>query len=65
MRKHCPNVCNFRQGLATESTNSAPMRTIVTAALQRQYSQKELIFWITPLVLCEILRCRITLANSS
>jgi hypothetical protein len=24
------------------------MRTIVTAALQRQYSQTELIFWITP-----------------
>jgi hypothetical protein len=23
------------------------MRTIVTAALQRQYSQMELIFWIT------------------
>jgi hypothetical protein len=27
------------------------MRTIVTAALQRQYSQTELIFWITLVVL--------------
>ena len=47
MRKQCSNVCKFRPCLATESTNSAPMRTIVTAALQRQYSQTELIFWIT------------------
>jgi len=47
MRKHCSNVCKLRRCLATESTNSAPMRTIVTAALQRQYSQTELIFWIT------------------
>jgi len=44
MRKHCPNVCKFRLYLATESTNSAHMHTIVTAALQRQYSQTELIF---------------------
>ena len=44
MRKHCPNVCKLRLCLATESTNSAPMRTIVTAALQRQYSQTELNF---------------------
>jgi len=47
MCKHCSNVCKFRPCLATESTNSAHMRTIVTAALQRQYSQTELIFWIT------------------
>jgi len=47
MRKHCSNVCKFRPCLATESTNSARMRTIVTAALQRQNSQTELIFWIT------------------
>ena len=47
MRKHCSNVCKFRPCLATESTNSAPMRTKVTAALQRQYSQTGLIFWIT------------------
>jgi len=51
MRKHCSNVCKFRPCLATVSTNSARMRTIVTAALQRQYSQKELIFWITLLTL--------------
>jgi hypothetical protein len=30
-----------------ESTKSARMRTIVTTALQRQYSQTEVIFWIT------------------
>ena len=47
MRKHCSNVCKWRPCLATESTNSARMRTIMTAALQRQYSQTELIFWIT------------------
>jgi len=47
MRKHCSNVCKFRPCLATVSTNSARMRTVVTAALQRQYSQMELIFWIT------------------
>ena len=47
MRKHCSNVCKFRPCLATESTNSALMRTIVTAALQWQYSQTKLIFWIT------------------
>jgi hypothetical protein len=32
MRKHCSNVCELRLCLATESTNSARMRTIVTAA---------------------------------
>jgi hypothetical protein len=47
MRKHCSNVCKLRPCLATESTNSARMRTIMTAVLQRQYSQTELIFWIT------------------
>jgi len=41
------NVCKLRPCLATQSTNSARMRTIVTAALQRQYSQTELIFRIT------------------
>ena len=49
MRKHCSNVCKLRPYLATESTYSARMRTIVTAALQRRYSQTELIFWITVL----------------
>ena len=47
MRKQCSNVCKFRPCLATESTNSVRMRTIVTSALQRQYSQTELIFRIT------------------
>ena len=46
MCKSCSNVCNLCPCLVTESTNSARMRTIVTAALQRQYSQMELIFWI-------------------
>jgi len=50
MRKHRSNICKFRPCLATESTNSARMRTIVTAALQRQYSQTELIFWLTLVV---------------
>ena len=47
MRKHCSHVCIFRPCLATVSTNSARISTTVTAALQRQYSQTELIFWIT------------------
>jgi hypothetical protein len=47
MRKHSSNVCKLRPCLATESTNSVRMRTIVTAALQRQYSQTEFILWIT------------------
>jgi len=47
MRKHCSNVCKLRHCLDKESKNSARMHTIVTAALQRQYSQTELIFWIT------------------
>ena len=46
MRKNRSNVCKLRLCLATESTNSARMHTIVTAALQRQYSQTELTFWI-------------------
>ena len=44
--KHCSNVCKLLLCLSTESTNSARMRTIVTAELQRQYSQTELTFWI-------------------
>jgi hypothetical protein len=47
MRKHCSNVCKMRPCLDKESKNSARMRTIVTAALQRQYSQTELNFWIS------------------
>jgi len=46
MRKHSLNVCKLRLCLATESTNSARMHTIVAAALQRQYLQMELTFWI-------------------
>ena len=46
MPKHCSNVRKLRPYLATESTNSARMRTLVTAALQWQYSQTELTFWI-------------------
>ena len=46
MRKHCSDVCKLRPCLNKESKNSARLRTIVTAALQRQYSQTELIFWI-------------------
>jgi general stress protein CsbA len=37
----------FRGVLTQNQTYSARMRTIVTAALQRQYSQTEFIFWIT------------------
>jgi len=47
MCKQCSNVCKFRTCLATESTNLARKCTIVTTVLQRQYSQTELIFWIT------------------
>jgi hypothetical protein len=45
MHKHCSNVCKLHQCLDKESKISARMRTIVTAALQRQYSQTELTFW--------------------
>jgi len=51
MRKHCSDVCKLRPCLNKESKNSARLRTIVTAALQQQYSQTELIFWIS-LVYC-------------
>jgi len=47
MRKHCSDVCKLRPCLNKVSKNSARMRTIVTAALLRQYSQTELIFWIS------------------
>jgi hypothetical protein len=47
MRKHCSNVCNLRPCLDKESNNSERKRTIVAAALQRQYSQTELTFWIS------------------
>ena len=47
MRKHCSDVCKLRPCLNKESKNSARLRTIVTTALQRQYSQTERIFWIS------------------
>ena len=47
MRKHCSDVCKLRPCLNKESKNSARLCTIVTAVLQRQYSQTELIFWIS------------------
>ena len=50
MRKYCSNVYKLRPYLATESTNSARMSTIVNTVLQRQYSQTELIFWTTLVV---------------
>jgi len=37
----------MRLCLATESTNSAHMRTIMTAALQFHHAQTEFIFWVT------------------
>jgi len=47
MRKHCSNVSKLCPCLDKELKNSARIRTIMTTALQRQYSQTELIFWIT------------------
>ena len=52
MRKNCSDVYKLCPCLVTESTNWARMRTIVTAALQRQYSQTELIFWVTLVPSC-------------
>ena len=57
MRKNCSNVCKLCPCLATESTNWACMHTIVTAALQQQYSQTELIFWINLVQYYTILLC--------
>ena len=59
MHKHCSNVCELRPCLATESANLECMRTTVTAELQWQYSQTELIFWIT------LVYGNVTLAHSS
>jgi len=47
MRKHCSDVSKLRPCLNKESKNSVRLRTIVTAALQWQYSQTELIFWLS------------------
>jgi hypothetical protein len=46
MRKRGSIVRKLNPCLPKGLTNSARMRTIVTAALQRQYLQTELIFWI-------------------
>jgi len=56
MRKHCSDVCKLRPCLNKESKNSARLHTIVTAALQWQYSQTELIFWIS---LVHFTRCSV------
>jgi hypothetical protein len=46
MRKRGSIVCKLRPCLPKGPTNSARMRTIVTAALERQHLQTELILWI-------------------
>jgi hypothetical protein len=46
MRKRGSIVYKLRSCLPNGPTNSARMRTIVTAALQRQYLQTEIILWI-------------------
>jgi hypothetical protein len=47
MHKLCSDVCKLRPCLDKESNNSTRMHTNVIAELQQQYSQTELIFWIT------------------
>jgi hypothetical protein len=46
MCKHGLIVCKLHPCLQKGPTNSACMRTIVTAAWQQQYLQMELILWI-------------------
>jgi hypothetical protein len=46
MRKRGSIVCKLRSCLPKGPTNSARMRNILTAALQRQFLQTELILWI-------------------
>jgi hypothetical protein len=46
MHKHGSIVCKWRPCLPKGPTNSAQMCTIVTASLQRQYLQTELILWM-------------------
>jgi hypothetical protein len=46
MRKCGSIVCKWRPCLPKGPTDSARMRTIVTAALQWQYLHTELILWI-------------------
>jgi len=59
MCKRCLNVCELHPCRATESTNSARTRTIMTAALQWQHLQTEFICWIA------LLYGNIRLAHSS
>jgi hypothetical protein len=54
MGKHCSKDCKLHPCLDKEPTKSACVHTIVTAGLQQQYSQTELIFWIT-LVYADVL----------
>jgi hypothetical protein len=46
MRKHGSVVCKLCPCLPKGPTNSAHIRAIVTAALQWQYLQTDLIMWI-------------------
>jgi hypothetical protein len=46
MRKRGSIVCKSLSCLPKGPTISARMRTVVTAALQRQYLQTEVILWI-------------------
>jgi hypothetical protein len=46
MGKRGSIACKLRPCLPKGPTNSARMRTIVTAALQQQYLHTELILWI-------------------
>ena len=52
MFENCSNVFRLCPCLVTESTSWARTHTIVTAVLQWQYSQTELIFWITLVCVC-------------
>lgn len=54
MRKHGSIVCKWPPCLPKGPTNYARMRTILTAALQRQYLQTELILWICLIILIVI-----------
>jgi hypothetical protein len=58
MRKRGSIVCKLRPCLPKGPANFARMRTIVTAALQRQYLQTELILWIRLVnSVCKYFRC--------
>jgi hypothetical protein len=61
MRKRDLIVCKWRPCLPNGPTKSAQMCTIVTAALQRQYLQTELILWITPCIYIGLEHCFLTI----